>query len=73
MDEYAGGTSTNYMTNEMLLNRGLELLAMLREPVRWPALKAAARRYVETERNWKASVARYENVYARVMQQPKHA
>ncbi len=49
------------------------LLTLLREPARWPGLKAAARRYVETECNWKASVARYENVYARVMQQPKHA
>ena len=49
------------------------LLALLREPARWPGLKAAARSYVETERTWKASVARYENVYARVMQQPKHA
>ena len=49
------------------------LLALLREPARWPGLKAAARSFVETERTWKASVARYENVYARVMQQPKHA
>jgi PEP-CTERM/exosortase A-associated glycosyltransferase len=49
------------------------VLALLREPARWPGLKAAARRYVETERNWKASVARYENVYARVMQHPGHA
>ena len=31
MDEYVGGTSTNYMTNDQLLNRGLELLAMLKE------------------------------------------
>ena len=31
MDEYVGGTSTNYMTNGQLLNRGLELLAMLKE------------------------------------------
>ncbi len=45
------------------------LLALLREPARWPGLKAAARRYVETERSWKASVARYEDVYARVVQQ----
>jgi glycosyltransferase involved in cell wall biosynthesis len=49
------------------------VLALLREPARWPGVKAAARRYVETERNWKASVARYENVYARVMQHPGHA
>jgi adenylylsulfate reductase subunit A len=31
MDEYVGGISTNYMTNNQLLNRGLELLAMLKE------------------------------------------
>jgi adenylylsulfate reductase subunit A len=31
MDEYAGGISTFYMTNEPMLNRGLELLAMLME------------------------------------------
>ena len=29
MDEYVGGTSTNYMTNGVMLNRGLELLTML--------------------------------------------
>ena len=31
MDEYVGGTSTNYMTNEWGLKRGLELLGMLKE------------------------------------------
>jgi adenylylsulfate reductase subunit A len=31
MDEYVGGISTNYMTNGQLLNRGLELLTMLKE------------------------------------------
>ncbi|MDH3318760.1 MAG: adenylyl-sulfate reductase subunit alpha [Betaproteobacteria bacterium] len=31
MDEYVGGISTNYMTNDQLLNRGLELLGMLKE------------------------------------------
>src|SRR3989442_16031701 len=31
MDEYVGGISTNYMTNAVLLNRGLELLAMLKQ------------------------------------------
>jgi adenylylsulfate reductase subunit A len=31
MDEYVGGISTNYMTNGVLLNRGLELLSMLQE------------------------------------------
>ncbi len=31
MDEYVGGTSVNYMTNEHLLTRGLELLGTLEE------------------------------------------
>jgi adenylylsulfate reductase, subunit A len=31
MDEYVGGYSTFYVTNEPLINRGLELLAMLKE------------------------------------------
>lgn len=31
MDEYAGGISTFYVANEPMLNRGLELLAMLKE------------------------------------------
>ena len=31
MDEYAGGVSTAFTTNEHLLNRGLELLAFLKE------------------------------------------
>ena len=35
----------------------------------WPVLKTAARRFVETERTWTASVARYENVYARITKQ----
>jgi succinate dehydrogenase/fumarate reductase flavoprotein subunit len=31
MDEYVGGIGSNYTTNEPLLNRGLELLGMLKE------------------------------------------
>jgi len=49
------------------------VLALLREPARWPGITAAARRYVETERNWKASVTRYEDIYARAMQRPMHS
>ncbi len=30
---------------------------------RWPAIKAAGRHYVETERNWANSVGRYRNIY----------
>ena len=29
----------------------------------WPSLRTSARNYVETERNWPVSVARYKDVY----------
>ncbi len=35
---------------------------------RWPALRLAGRRFVEAERTWAASVARYREVYARARQ-----
>lgn len=35
----------------------------------WPAMRAAARRFVELERTWRASVSRYEPVYAGVLPQ----
>lgn len=38
-------------------------VALLRAPDRWPALRQAARRFVERERTWAASVRRYEAVY----------
>ncbi|WP_432383659.1 TIGR04063 family PEP-CTERM/XrtA system glycosyltransferase [Duganella sp. P38] len=40
-----------------------QVLALLATPERWPALRAAGRRFVEDERNWGASVARYRAVY----------
>jgi glycosyltransferase involved in cell wall biosynthesis len=43
-------------------------LSMLNNQAHWPAMKAAGRRHVETERNWKASVARYQSVYGRLQQ-----
>jgi PEP-CTERM/exosortase A-associated glycosyltransferase len=39
------------------------VLSVAKAPERWAAIRAAARRYVETERNWRASVARYRAVY----------
>ena len=33
----------------------------------WPRIRVQARRYVEVERSWKASVARYGDVYARAL------
>ncbi len=37
---------------------------LLGDRTAWPALHAAGRRYVADERNWPASVSRYESVYA---------
>lgn len=34
----------------------------------WPRLLTAARRFVESERNWTASVARYRRVYSRALE-----
>jgi PEP-CTERM/exosortase A-associated glycosyltransferase len=43
-----------------------KVLDLLEHPERWPQLRAAARRYVETERTWAHCVARYDEVYARL-------
>ena len=42
------------------------VINMLKQRENWPAFHAAARRFVETERNWPISVARYQAVYAQV-------
>ena len=41
-----------------------KVLGLLNASERWPLLKQAGRHFVETERNWKVSVARYQQVYA---------
>ena len=41
-----------------------KVLALLAAPERWQALKDNGRAFVERERNWGASVARYQAVYA---------
>ena len=43
------------------------LAQMLLQPERWPLLRAAGRRFVETERNWANSVARYADPYQRLV------
>ncbi|RFC33379.1 MAG: PEP-CTERM/exosortase A-associated glycosyltransferase, Daro-2409 family [Candidatus Nitrotoga sp. SPKER] len=43
-----------------------KVLNLLNTPESWPAIKAAGRRFVETERNWKVSVACYRDVYNRL-------
>lgn len=46
--------------------------AVLNDRDRWDTIKSAGRRFVEQERNWRASVARYENVYATVRGRAGH-
>lgn len=43
-----------------------QVLTLLNAPERWPTLRAAGRKFVETERNWAASVARYRPIYQRL-------
>ncbi len=50
-----------------------QLTALLSEPARWPALRQAGRRFVEAERNWRDSVARYERPYAAALGRPLRA
>lgn len=47
----------------------LQLLQLLRHAETWPALRRQARTYVESERNWPASVARYAPIYQRLCAQ----
>jgi len=43
------------------------VLTLLDHSVQWPRLKANGRCFVETERNWKTSVTRYQDVYGRLL------
>ncbi len=43
-----------------------KVLALLDKSEQWPALRKAARHFVENERNWPASVARYQSIYDRL-------
>jgi PEP-CTERM/exosortase A-associated glycosyltransferase len=42
------------------------IIELLGQRDRWPELKRRGRRFVEEERNWTASVARYRDVYGRL-------
>ena len=42
---------------------------VLAQRVDWPRIAHTARRYVETERNWTASVARYAPVYDQLLRE----
>jgi len=43
------------------------VLRVLGAPGEWARVRAQARRFVETERTWKSSVARYRAVYDAVL------
>lgn len=45
------------------------VLNALGAQTQWPAMREAGRRFVESERNWKVSVARYQSVYGRLLQE----
>lgn len=47
-----------------------QVSALLADAQRWPALRANARRLVETTRNWRASVAGYAPIYAALAGKP---
>jgi len=49
---------------EALATRVLEVAGRRDE---WPAMRGRARRFVETERSWEGSVARYRAVYDRLI------
>jgi glycosyltransferase involved in cell wall biosynthesis len=40
-----------------------KVLNLLSSPELWPGLRVAARSFVETQRNWPVSVARYQDIY----------
>ena len=44
-----------------------KVLALLDAPQQWQELRQQGRRFVETERNWASSVARYRRVYGSVL------
>lgn len=55
------GVLFNAVDSQALASKVLDLIA---KPERWTALRKAAREYVENERNWPVSVARYKKIYA---------
>ena len=43
---------------------------LLRQRADWPRMRAAGREFVETQRNWQASVARYAPIYQALVKNP---
>ncbi|MGH8670988.1 MAG: glycosyltransferase, partial [Burkholderiales bacterium] len=48
------------------LSLASRVIELLEQPQRWPQLRAAGRSFVERERNWPRSVARYAEIYSRL-------
>ncbi len=46
------------------------IVQLLAQRERWPQLRRAGRHFVETERTWAASTARYQAAYAKVLGRP---
>lgn len=61
-----GETGVLFRAGDALSLAG-KVLGLLDSPARWPALRQAGRQYVESERNWRVSVARYQAVYDKVL------
>ena len=57
-----GETGVLFKSNDPV-DLAAKVLQLLNAPQSWARLKANARSYVESERNWKSSVARYQLVY----------
>jgi PEP-CTERM/exosortase A-associated glycosyltransferase len=47
-----------------------QVIALVRDVRLWPTLRKQARAYVESERNWGVSVARYTDIYQRLTAPP---
>ena len=60
IDDGTTGVLFNAVDSQALASKVLDLIA---KPERWTALRKAAREYVENERNWPVSVARYKKIY----------
>ena len=46
---------------------------LLAEPASWPALRGAARWFIEYQRTWEISVGRYAPVYQRLLERRKRS
>lgn len=46
---------------------------LIAQSERWPQIRRAGRAFVESERNWRASVSRYPAVYQRLVARRQHA